>query len=88
MELIYDLKQPKSLILEKTKLYNNFKLEPRKDNIVLQGENFKALSILLENGYRTKIDLIYIDPPFSTTNDFILSLSFSYSFSFISNWTL
>lgn len=73
MKLDYNLKQSEKTILDKIDSYNGFKLEPEKENIILQGENFKALSILLKNGYRSKIDLIYIDPPFSTTNDFIIS---------------
>lgn len=73
MKLDYNLKQSEKTILDKIDSYNGFKLEPEKENIIFQGENFKALSILLKNGYRSKIDLIYIDPPFSTTNDFIIS---------------
>ena len=73
MKLDYNLKQSEKTILDKIDSYNGFKLEPEKENIILQGENFKALSILLKNGYRSKIDLIYIDPPFATTNDFIIS---------------
>ena len=73
MKLDYNLKQSEKTILDKIDSYNGFKLEPEKENIIFQGENFKALSILLKNGYRSKIDLIYIDPPFATTNDFIIS---------------
>lgn len=42
-------------------------------NSVLFGENFDLLSSLLKQGYAQKIDLIYIDPPFSTKTNFIVS---------------
>ncbi len=73
MKLEYNLKQSENIILDKIDSFNGFKFEPQKDNIIIQGENFKALSILLKNGYKSSIDLIYIDPPFSTANDFIIS---------------
>lgn len=41
-------------------------------NSILFGENFDILSTLLKNDYAEKIDLIYIDPPFSTNMDFIV----------------
>lgn len=42
------------------------------DGLLFEGENFEVLSFLLQNGYKEKIDLIYIDPPFSTNSDFII----------------
>ncbi|MFV0412471.1 MAG: site-specific DNA-methyltransferase [Oscillospiraceae bacterium] len=45
-------------------------LENLLENLVIKGDNFKALSYLLFNGYKNKIDLVYIDPPFSTNSDF------------------
>ena len=41
-------------------------------NYLIKSENFIALSVLL-NYYREKIDLIYIDPPFNTMQDFFIS---------------
>ena len=35
------------------------------------GDNKNALLFLLNNGYRSKVDLIYIDPPFATAADFV-----------------
>ena len=41
-------------------------------NYLIKSENFIALSVML-NYYREKIDLIYIDPPFNTMQDFFIS---------------
>ena len=40
------------------------------DNIIIEGENLEVLKILL-NGYRNKVKVIYIDPPYNTGNDFV-----------------
>ena len=36
------------------------------ENILIKGDNAKALMWLIDNGYKEKIDLVYIDPPFAT----------------------
>lgn len=36
------------------------------NNILIKGDNIKALQWLIDNGYAGKIDLVYIDPPFAT----------------------
>ena len=41
-----------------------------KKNLLLQCENLDGLNFLLDNNFSRKIDLIYIDPPFSTNNIF------------------
>ena len=48
--------------------YKNFKTGP---NLVFQGDNKEILSTLLVNGFRGKIDLIYIDPPFASGADYV-----------------
>jgi len=45
----------------------------QEDSFVIQGDNFNVMSALLNSGWEEKIDLIYIDPPFSTNSDFIVS---------------
>ncbi|MHA1847201.1 MAG: DNA methyltransferase, partial [Promethearchaeota archaeon] len=40
------------------------------ENRLILGENLKVMKLLLENGYKGKIDLIYVDPPFLTGDDF------------------
>ncbi len=40
-------------------------------NLLFHGENKEVLGYLLTNGFRRKIDLIYIDPPFNTGVDYI-----------------
>ncbi|MEF9903453.1 site-specific DNA-methyltransferase [Streptomyces sp. P9-A2] len=39
-------------------------------NIVVEGDNLEVLR-LLRRGYTNKVDVIYIDPPYNTGNDFI-----------------
>lgn len=40
--------------------------ERESNNILYNSDNIKAIKDLLEKGYKNKIDLIYIDPPFLT----------------------
>lgn len=42
----------------------------KNDNLLIHGENFCVLSQLIKGGYKNKIDLVYIDPPFSTNGIF------------------
>lgn len=43
-------------------------LDEKTDGILFHSENFQALS-LMEARYRNRIDCIYIDPPYNTSND-------------------
>lgn len=45
-------------------------------NLFIEGDNLEALKLLLEN-YLGVVDLIYIDPPYNTGNDFIYEDDFS-----------
>lgn len=71
MELIFDNKKDKNTILENSKQYVFYdnKLELP---LLIFGDNFKGLSCLLNGGLRGKIDLIYIDPPFNTNQNFFV----------------
>ena len=40
-------------------------------NLLLHGDNKDVLAWLLANGYRGKVDLVYIDPPFDSGADYI-----------------
>lgn len=40
-------------------------------NLLFHGDNKEVLATLLENGFRGKVDLIYIDPPFNTGVDYV-----------------
>lgn len=42
------------------------------ENLVIKSDNLKAMQWLLDNGYRGKIDLVYIDPPFATGGVFTM----------------
>ena len=48
--------------------YNGFKDGP---NLLFHGDNKEILSTLLVQGFRGKIDLIYIDPPFDSGADYV-----------------
>ena len=40
------------------------------DNLLIKGENLSVLKVLIDKGYKEKIDLVYIDHPFATKNTF------------------
>ncbi|MFF5177783.1 site-specific DNA-methyltransferase [Micromonospora sp. NPDC000316] len=42
----------------------------RTRNIMIEGDNLEVLR-LLRRGYTNKVDVIYIDPPYNTGNDFV-----------------
>lgn len=68
---VYNL--PKSDFPLKTFKYNNldFNLwELDWKNILFYGDNRTALKILLQNGWKGKVDLIYLDPPFFTRTNY------------------
>ena len=71
MELVYKNKKSFDSIIQQSKQYKF------NENIVLPlliyGDNFKGLSSLLNSGFKGKIDLIYIDPPFNTKQKFFIS---------------
>lgn len=45
------------------------------DNIIIEGDNLEVLR-LLEKSYFKKVDVIYIDPPYNTGNDFVYNDDF------------
>ncbi|WP_353485959.1 site-specific DNA-methyltransferase [Apilactobacillus xinyiensis] len=72
MELVYENKSTEEDILNKSK-----KIKCKTDlsidnNYIFKGDNFNILSQLINSIYKNKIDLIYIDPPFATNNDFFI----------------
>lgn len=73
MEISYNNKKSVVEILKNASSFE-FK-EPICDqgSILIKGDNFKGLSFLLNNGYEGKIDLIYIDPPFNTNQEYCFS---------------
>jgi len=76
MFLTYKDKKPEKKILTKIK---DCKLKSVKGNSaskskLIKGENLEILKYLLKvNDLKSKIDLVYIDPPFSTNNTFRMS---------------
>ena len=60
--------------LKTCKIINSPKYEELKNNwqnLLFHGDNKDVLATLLELGYRGKIDLIYIDPPFKSGADYV-----------------
>lgn len=47
------------------------KLKDNWQNLLFHGDNKEVLSYLLANGFRGKVDLIYIDPPFDSGANYI-----------------
>lgn len=70
--LSYTGKESEESIISRTgsKFENVFSVNGSGENILFYGDNFDALLFLLHNGYKEKIKLIYIDPPFATASNF------------------
>ena len=72
MELKFDNKISEKQVLSKSnKNKSPFELNYN-GSMLFMGDNFEVLSILLNN-FRGKINLIYIDPPFNTDQEFFVS---------------
>lgn len=71
MELYYENKKSQLQILKNA---NNidYDIDISNGSLLFKGDNFDALSFLLKK-YKNKVDLVYIDPPFNTANDFYVS---------------
>jgi len=52
-----------------TPTYNS--LKDNWQNLLFHGDNKEVMATLIENGFRGKIDLIYIDPPFKSGADYV-----------------
>ena len=50
----------------------------KSENILIEGDNLEALKIL-EKSYFNQVDVIYIDPPYNTGNDFVYNDDFKQS---------
>ncbi len=53
----------------------NEEIDRAKINRLIWGDNLLAMQALLAQGYEGKVDLIYIDPPFNSQEDYNLQLS-------------
>lgn len=75
MELLYKNKKSEKDVFElsKKKAKDISSRIDKKPNLLLFGDNFTALSSLINSGYSGKIDLIYIDPPYNTNQVFTVS---------------
>ena len=71
MTLEYPNKQSKENIIKASKMFKPIEYD-NKHSYLYFGDNFSVLSSLLNYNSNT-IDLIYIDPPFFTNNDFYIS---------------
>lgn len=75
MEIIYQNKKSLDDILNlSSNNSKNIEIATNKEsNLFIFGDNFIALSALLKNEMKGKIDLIYIDPPYNTNQTFTIS---------------
>ena len=73
VSLSYDGKKTKENIISRPslKFENVFSVTGNGKNMLFYGDNFDALLYLLHSGYKNKVTLIYIDPPFATASNFI-----------------
>lgn len=71
MELYYENKKSQMQILNNASNIN-YDVNISNDSLLFKGDSFNVLSFLLGR-FKNKIDLVYIDPPFNTANDFYVS---------------
>ena len=73
VNLSYEGKESSESILNYTgKQFDvRFSVNGTGENLFFFGDNIDVLAYLLKNGYKNKIKLIYIDPPFATTSNFV-----------------
>ena len=73
MEINYINKKSLATILQNSEAFLFQESIENDGSLLLNGDNFKSMSFLLNNGFEQKIDLIYIDPPFNTNQDYLVS---------------
>jgi len=44
------------------------------ENILVQGDNLRYMSYLINNGFEGKLDMIYVDPPFFSKSDYTINI--------------
>ena len=81
MELIYKNKKDEKEILKKAENLKRDIYIPENKSLLFKGDNFDAMSLLLDK-FSGKVDLIYIDPPYNTSQDYFLSPDRANSVSF------
>jgi adenine-specific DNA-methyltransferase len=72
MQLHYAGKQEKELIIARAMAHKKITIA-EEESVFIKGDNFGVLSSMLASGWGQKIDLIYIDPPFNTNQDFTVN---------------
>lgn len=72
MELSYAGKQPQKDIVAQATGHNKVAVDFAVSTLI-KGDNFDALAALLASGGAKKVDLVYIDPPFNTNQEFTVS---------------
>ena len=73
IELVYDGKETPDEILsaEVESIEQVLTINGGESNKFFFGDNLNTLLFLLHSGYKNRIELIYIDPPFATTSKFV-----------------
>ncbi|MDY6867543.1 MAG: hypothetical protein SVT56_06505 [Chloroflexota bacterium] len=68
-------KQPldyvKAFPAQKVEVFNPLGEQNDAQGLLFHGDNKDVLAWLLANGYRGKVDLVYIDPPFDSGVDYV-----------------
>lgn len=72
VNLTYTGKQDEQTILGRATAHKKMEIDDQSP-VLIHGDNFEALSSLLASGWGKKIDLVYIDPPFNTNQDFTVN---------------
>ena len=61
----------KAFPAQKVEVFNPLEEANAAQGLLFHGDNKEVLAWLLSNGYRGKVDLVYIDPPFDSGADYV-----------------
>src|SRR5437667_5728956 len=75
--VIPNLARDQAALSSFTPLAPRGELDKSKANRLIWGDNLLAMQALLSSGYDGRLQLIYIDPPFSTNEDYYANLDIS-----------
>tara|TARA_B100000900_G_scaffold303071_1_gene261651 strand:+ start:585 stop:1667 length:1083 start_codon:yes stop_codon:yes gene_type:complete len=74
MELVFKGKKDLSTLMSKIRDIGPLKASSSLENLILSGDNLEVMkSLLIHHDMKGKIDLVYIDPPYSSNNIFSTS---------------
>lgn len=71
----FDQANELAAVIENPKIWEHWPKQYPHAGLLFHGDNKEVLAHLLANGFRGKVDLIYIDPPFDSGADYVRKVS-------------